>query len=86
MSKPENTDAIWRRAEIASPCVKVCVIHRAAGLCVGCNRTADEIAGWSAMTHAQRAEIMAALPARANLLTAPQNRPSRRRRERRDEA
>lgn len=82
MSKPQNTDAIWRRAEIASPCVKICVIHQAAGLCVGCNRTADEIAGWSAMTDARRAAIMAELPARASLLTAPENRPSRRKRAR----
>ena len=85
VSRPENTDAIWRRAEIASPCVKICVIHPAAGLCVGCNRTADEIEGWTAMTDAERAAIMAALPARASLLTAPQNRPSRRRRAQRED-
>lgn len=84
MSKPENSDAIWRRAEIASPCVKICVIHQAAGLCVGCNRTGDEIARWSAMTDTERAAIMAALPARASLLTAPENRPSRRRRAQRE--
>lgn len=84
MSRPENTDAIWRRAEIASPCVKVCVIHPAARLCVGCNRTADEISRWSAMTDAERAAIMADLPGRASLLAAPENRPSRRRRARRE--
>lgn len=72
--------AMWKRAEIASPCVNICVIHPAARLCVGCNRTGDEIAAWSRYTDAERAAIMAALPGRATLLTAPGNRPSRRRR------
>jgi predicted Fe-S protein YdhL (DUF1289 family) len=31
-----------------SPCTKVCVLD-AAGYCVGCLRTGEEIAGWSAM-------------------------------------
>ena len=47
-----------------SPCVKVCVIAPAAGLCSGCGRTLDEIARWGAMSDAERARIMAALPAR----------------------
>lgn len=74
------TDALWRRDEIASPCVKICQIHPGARLCVGCGRTLDEIAGWSAMTDADRAAVMAALPGRMGALTAPENRPSRRRR------
>ncbi len=63
------TDDVWQRAEIDSPCVKICVIHRAAGLCIGCYRTAQEIAAWSAMTPAQRRDMMAILPARAGQLT-----------------
>ncbi|MHC0054946.1 DUF1289 domain-containing protein [Actibacterium sp. D379-3] len=58
-------DAIWKRAEPQSPCVRICVIHPDAGLCTGCLRTLDEIAGWAQMTPADRAEIMAQLPARA---------------------
>lgn len=68
MTRPEDTDGIWRRAEIDSPCVKICVIHPEAGLCIGCKRSRDEIARWSAMTPEERRAIMATLPARAPLL------------------
>ncbi len=49
---------------IATPCVQVCVVDGASSLCLGCYRTLSEIAGWSAMTDAERATIMAALPGR----------------------
>lgn len=70
---------IWRRAEIESPCVNVCVLHPGAKICVGCHRTGEEIAAWSRLTPERRREIMAELPARAPLLRDPANRPSRRR-------
>jgi predicted Fe-S protein YdhL (DUF1289 family) len=47
-----------------SPCIDVCEIDRATGLCLGCWRTIDEIAGWTAMTSAERRRIMAELPLR----------------------
>lgn len=59
------SDQVWKRDEVASPCVKVCVVHPEARLCVGCLRTMDEIAGWGRMSAAERAAIMAELPARA---------------------
>ncbi|MDP2085536.1 MAG: DUF1289 domain-containing protein [Gemmobacter sp.] len=62
-------DDLWQRDEIESPCVKVCVIHTEARICVGCNRTIEEISAWSRLTHAARAAIMADLPARSALLT-----------------
>jgi len=34
------------------------------GLCLGCFRTLDEVAGWSAMAEAERDAVMDALPAR----------------------
>ena len=58
------TDDVWKRSEIASPCVKLCQIHPATGLCIGCARTGEEIAAWSRMDAAERARIMAELPAR----------------------
>ena len=64
----ENTDQIWRRDEIESPCVKLCAIHPAAGICVGCHRTRDEIAAWGAMSPAARRAVMAELPARGGQL------------------
>lgn len=59
------TDEIWKRDEIDSPCVKICTIHPAERLCVGCLRTIDEIAGWSRMSSDERRRIMAELPERA---------------------
>lgn len=68
MTQSENTDAIWKRAEIQSPCVKICVVHPEARLCIGCYRTIDEIAGWSRMAPAQRETVMSELSARAKTL------------------
>jgi uncharacterized protein len=59
---------IWVRDEVESPCVKICVIHPAAGICAGCLRSLDEIGRWSAMTAQDRRAVMEALPARAELL------------------
>lgn len=50
---------------IATPCVKVCIVDGATGLCLGCWRTLSEIGGWSSLTDAERARIMAELPVRA---------------------
>jgi predicted Fe-S protein YdhL (DUF1289 family) len=49
---------------ISSPCIKVCVIDPAAGVCAGCGRTLDEIARWGSMTEQQRLEIMRQLSSR----------------------
>ncbi|MHA6262263.1 DUF1289 domain-containing protein [Arenibacterium sp. CAU 1754] len=56
---------VWKRNEIESPCVQICVVHPTERICTGCYRTTDEIARWSRMTPQERAEIMAALPERA---------------------
>lgn len=62
------TDEIWQRAEIESPCVKLCVVHPEARICIGCHRSIDEISSWSRKTPEERRAIMAELPARASLL------------------
>jgi predicted Fe-S protein YdhL (DUF1289 family) len=49
---------------LESPCVKVCSIDAATGLCVGCLRTLDEIGGWVEFSDAERAAILQALPTR----------------------
>jgi predicted Fe-S protein YdhL (DUF1289 family) len=49
---------------IATPCIKVCTMDPAGKLCTGCGRTLEEIARWGSMSEAERARIMAALPAR----------------------
>ncbi len=62
-------DDIWARREIASPCQKICVIHPAEDLCIGCLRSRAEIAQWSTLSPEARADIMAELPARAPRLS-----------------
>ena len=52
----------------ASPCIGVCVIDTERGLCTGCARTLDEIAGWGSADDAFRSEVWAALPDRAAAL------------------
>ena len=49
---------------IATPCIKVCIVDGASGLCLGCWRTLSEIGGWSGLSDADRARIMAELPGR----------------------
>jgi len=51
-------------ASIASPCTKVCVIDPRNGLCLGCRRTLDEIAGWPEYDDAQKREVLARLSQR----------------------
>jgi len=62
------SDEIWRREEIESPCVKVCVLHPEADICIGCYRTRHEIAGWSHMTREERRSLMETLPDRQSRL------------------
>jgi hypothetical protein len=62
------SDEVWRREAAESPCVNVCLLHPTAGLCLGCYRTAAEIAAWPTMTPEARRALMAELPARAPLV------------------
>ena len=73
-------DDVWKRDEIDSPCVNVCVLHPGAKLCMGCYRTGDEIARWSRMEPNERQTIMAELAEREPLIAkaAPIMRPGRR--------
>lgn len=62
------TDEIWKRPEIESPCVKICVVEPQSRLCIGCLRKIEEIGGWSRLTPEERRAIMADLPSRKPLL------------------
>lgn len=59
-------DEVWRRAEIESPCIKLCVVEPESGLCLGCYRSIEEIGGWSRMSPEARRALMAELPGRAD--------------------
>jgi predicted Fe-S protein YdhL (DUF1289 family) len=57
-------DLGWRRKEVDSPCVKLCVLHPVDRICLGCHRTIDEIAQWSRLSAEERRAVMKALPGR----------------------
>jgi hypothetical protein len=57
-------DSALRRMMIESPCNKICTLDARSGLCLGCSRSVEEIARWTAMSAAERARVMAELPAR----------------------
>ena len=64
-----STPPVWRRNEIDSPCIQICVVHPETRLCTGCNRSIDEIGRWSKMNSDERSEIMAELPLRKSVPT-----------------
>lgn len=59
------SDDVWKRDEVDSPCVNICVVHPETRLCTGCARSIDEITRWSKMSPEERREIMAELPGRS---------------------
>jgi uncharacterized protein len=69
VTKSDPSDDIWARAEIESPCIKICVIHPAERICTGCLRSIDEISIWSRLSPAERQAVMADLPSRAAKFT-----------------
>lgn len=51
-------------AAVPSPCISVCRIDDASGLCEGCLRTLDEIAVWSVMNDDDKRAVWTSLAAR----------------------
>ncbi|MDE2133874.1 MAG: DUF1289 domain-containing protein [Alphaproteobacteria bacterium] len=60
---------------IQSPCIKVCAVDAATGLCTGCARTLDEIARWGSMSDTERAEVMRVLKERKARLSSASREP-----------
>ncbi|MGE5472228.1 MAG: DUF1289 domain-containing protein [Bacteroidota bacterium] len=59
---------------LPSPCINLCQMEAANGLCRGCFRTLDEITRWARTDDAERAVILAAVTRRrreGDLPTAP---------------
>ena len=46
---------------VPSPCISVCRIDDATGLCVGCLRTLDEIAAWGMLDDDARRDVWRAI-------------------------
>ena len=49
---------------VPSPCVNVCRMDEASGLCLGCLRTLDEIALWAVLDDGHKRAVWAALAQR----------------------
>ena len=62
------SEDIWKRNELDSPCVKICIIHPQANICTGCFRSIDEISSWSNMSESERKGIIKELPNRSSKL------------------
>ena len=58
--------------QVPSPCINVCVMDPANGVCTGCLRTLDEIAAWSVLDADAKRAILAAIGERRARL-APAN-------------
>ena len=61
---------------IESPCIRSCTLDAAGQLCIGCFRTLDEIMAWTQLSEAERASVLARLPARRSAHKANPRGPS----------
>ncbi len=69
-----------RAIDLPSPCVSVCTLDAATGYCLGCLRTAGEIAAWRELDFDQRLALLERLRARRRELGLPVRDRRRRRR------
>ncbi len=60
-----------RGPRTASPCISVCRMDPATGLCEGCLRTLDEIAAWSLLDDQEREAVWQTLDARRDRAGPP---------------
>jgi uncharacterized protein len=49
------------QSPVPSPCISVCKMNPVTGWCEGCQRTIDEIAGWSRMSDDAKRAVWAEL-------------------------
>lgn len=50
----EKAQELADEAHVPSPCISVCRMDAVTGLCEGCFRTLDEIAGWGLSSDAEK--------------------------------
>lgn len=50
---------------IPSPCISICQMGPKTGLCIGCLRTLDEIANWSALSEDEKLDVLELVDKRA---------------------
>jgi len=66
-AEPGPVPLAERDAEVPTPCIKLCKIDPATGLCCGCLRTGAEIAAWRDADAAKRQRILQQVAARRAL-------------------
>ncbi len=54
-----------KERDLPSPCISVCTMEIASGLCLGCLRTLEEIGVWSTLDDAGKRAIWARIEVRA---------------------
>jgi predicted Fe-S protein YdhL (DUF1289 family) len=55
---------VTQAGTVPSPCINVCTMDAASGLCIGCLRTIDEIAGWSRFSDDEKRAVLRSLALR----------------------
>lgn len=55
----------------STPCIGICRMSEASGLCIGCRRSLAEIAGWGGMSEDARRRLMRLLPDRDPFAPSP---------------
>ena len=55
-------------SSVPSPCVSVCQMDEASGLCLGCRRTIDEIRDWIILTPEEKRAVLARIEERKQRL------------------
>ncbi|MBL6603310.1 MAG: DUF1289 domain-containing protein [Alphaproteobacteria bacterium] len=63
---------------LPSPCISICQIDPASGLCVGCYRTRSEIASWRSLTWDEQKALIHTLHDRQSETTGRSRRSRRR--------
>lgn len=53
---------------VTSPCISVCAVNKALGICIGCLRTLKEIGAWRTMTPGEKQATVAACAERAKTI------------------
>jgi predicted Fe-S protein YdhL (DUF1289 family) len=55
-------------SSVPSPCISVCQVEEATGLCLGCRRTIDEIRDWIILTPEEKRAVLARIAERKERL------------------
>jgi len=69
--EPANATSRAQARPVPSPCISVCRIDPASGLCEGCLRTLDEIAAWGSLDDDARRAVWSAIERRRQAQPAP---------------